>query len=139
VVRTALVSALALAASLVALTSARAATHVCAPRSIGPGALVRGSTTGAECMLHAFRNGCAPSTYVLSSFGVDTIATLEFALVRRNGACTISVTRSFRVVPQKPRVTGFGRCAALAKSPAGGIVATGCKGNGLSQTTSLLR
>jgi hypothetical protein len=138
VLRTALIAALALPAALAVLTTARAATHVCAPRSTGPGALVRGSTIGAECMLHAFQSGCTASTYMLSSFGVDTIATLEFTLARRNGACSINVTRSFHVVPQKPRVTGSGRCAAIRRSPAG-IVATGCKGSGLSPTTSLLR
>ncbi len=136
--RTLLIAPLALAAALAMLTTARAATRVCAPRSTGPGALVRGSTTGAECMLHAFQNGCAASTYTLSSFGVDTIATLEFTLARRNGACSISVTRTFHVVPQKPRVTGSGRCTAIRRGPAG-IAATGCKGGGLSQTTSLVR
>jgi hypothetical protein len=89
-------------------------------------------------MLRAYRRGCASATYELSSFGVDTIATLRFQLVRRNGNCTVDVTRSFHVVPQQPRVTGAGRCKTLRKT-ATDIVATGCKGHGVSATTSLTR
>jgi hypothetical protein len=89
-------------------------------------------------MLRAYRHGCTTATYTLSSFGVDTIATLRFQLVRRGGSCTVVVTRSFHVVPQKPRVTGAGRCKTLRRS-ATDIVATGCSGSGLALTTSLTR
>jgi hypothetical protein len=112
--------------------------QVCQARSVGPGSLVRGTTAGAECLLRAYRNGCAPATYELSSFGVDTIATLRFQLVRRSSGCTINVTRSFRVVPQKPHVTAAGHCKALRRT-ATDIVATRCIGTGLSATTSLTR
>jgi hypothetical protein len=137
--RATLVSLLALAVSVVVVVSAEAArTQVCPARSIGPGALVRGNTAGAECMLRAYRHGCTSAGYELSSFGVDTIATLHFQLVRRSGSCAIDVTRSFRVVPQKPHVTAVGRCKTLRKT-ATDIVATGCSGRGISATTSLTR
>jgi hypothetical protein len=111
--------------------------QTCPPRSIGPGALLRGGTAGADCLLHAYRHGCPSAQYALSSFGVDTIATLRFTLVRRNGKCAITVTRSFRVVPQKPRTTAAGTCKTLRKT-ATDIVAAGCSGD-LSPTTSLTR
>jgi hypothetical protein len=88
-------------------------------------------------MLRAYRHGCTTATYELSSFGVDTIATLRFQLVRRSGSCTVAVTRSFHVVPQKARVTAVGRCKTLRRT-ATDIVATGC-GGGLAPTTSLTR
>ena len=111
--------------------------QTCPPRSIGPGALLRGGTAGATCLLHAYQHGCTSARYTLSSFGVDTIATLRFTLVRRGGKCAIAVTRSFRIVPQKPRVTAAGTCKTLRKT-ATDIVAAGCSG-GLSPTTSLTR
>lgn len=137
--RGALVSCLALAAALAVVASAAASrTLTCPPRSIGPGALARGSTAGAECMLRAYRHGCTSAEYQLSSFGVDTVATLRFQLVRRNRVCAIDVTRSFRIVPQKPHVTAVGRCKTLRRSGAD-IVATGCTGSGLMTTMSLTR
>ena len=89
-------------------------------------------------MLHAYRTDCTPATYELSYFGVDTVATLRFQLVRRSGSCAVDVTRSFHVVPQKPRVTAVGRCKTLRRT-ATDIVATGCSGTGLAPTTSLTR
>jgi hypothetical protein len=139
--RAALVSLLALAASLAVAASAGAGAsrmQVCPARSIGPGALARGSTAGAECLLRAYRHGCPAAEYELSSFGVDTVATLRFQLVRRSGSCAIDVTRSFRVVPQKPHVMAAGRCKTLRRTAAD-IVAAGCRGSGLSATTSLTR
>ncbi len=133
------VFSLALAAWLAVAVGAEASrTVVCPARSIGPGALTHGATAGAECLLRAYQHGCTPATYALSSFGVDTIATLQFTLVRRSGACAIAVTRSFRVVPQKPRVTAAGTCKSLRRT-ATDIVAAGCSGGGLSRTTSLTR
>ena len=127
---------LGLVLSLVVAASAGASrAQTCAPRSIGPGSLLRGGTAGAACLLHAYQHGCTPAQYTLSSFGVDTIASLRFALLRRNGKCTIAVTRSFRVVPQQPRVTAAGTCKTIRKTPTD-IVAAGCSG-GLSPTTSL--
>ena len=96
------------------------------------------ATAGAECLLRAYRHGCAPAIYELSSFGVDTIATLRFQLVRRSGSCGVAVTRSFHIVPQKPRVTASGRCKTLRRT-ATDIVATGCSGSGLTPTISLTR
>jgi hypothetical protein len=111
--------------------------QTCPPRSIGPGSLLHGGTAGAACLLHAYQHGCTSAQYTLSSFGVDTIAALRFTLVRRNGKCAIAVTRRFRVVPQKPRVTAAGTCKTLRKT-ATDIVAAGCS-DGLSPTTSLTR
>jgi hypothetical protein len=117
---------LAVASSLVVLAGAGAArTETCAARSVGAGALSRGSTAGAECMLRADRNGCPAAEYELSSFGVDTISTLRFQLLKRRGSCLVEVTRSFRVVPQKPHVTASGECKALRRLTTG-IAATGC-------------
>ena len=90
-------------------------------------------------MLRAYRYGCTPAEYELSSFGVDTVATLRFQLVRRSGACAIDVTRSFRVVPQKPHTTAVGRCTSLRRTAAADIVAAGCRGKGIKATTSLTR
>jgi hypothetical protein len=127
---------LALVLSLVIASSAGASSaQTCPPRSIGPGSLLHGGTAGAACLLRAYQHGCTSAQYTLSSFGVDTIATLRFTLVKRNGKCAVAVTRSFRVVPQKPRVTAAGTCKTLRKT-ATDIVAAGCSG-GLSPTTSL--
>jgi len=130
-----LVAAFAVAGPTSASRSA-SATRTCPARSIGPGALIRGNRTGAACMLHAYRHGCLPADYELSSFGVDTVATVRFRLFRRGGACAIDVTRSFRVVPQEPRVSATARCKAIRQTAAG-IVATGCSGTGFAKTVSL--
>src|SRR5579862_7080504 len=130
----------ALASVLVAVAAgaahAQPALTSCPPRSVGPGALVHGGRTGALCFLHAYRQGCLAAQYELSSFGVDTIATVRFGLQRRNGSCSIAVTGTFRVVPQKPHVTSDGRCMKL-RTTANDIVATGCSGKGLTTTISL--
>jgi len=127
---------LVLVLSLVVAAGAGASrAQTCPPRTIGPGSLLHGGTAGAACLLHAYQHGCTSARYTLSSFGVDTVATLRFTLVRRSGKCAIAVTRSFRVVPQQPRVTAAGTCKTLRKT-ATDIVAVGCNG-GLSPTTSL--
>jgi hypothetical protein len=132
-------SFLAVAAVLaVAASGAASRTQVCAARSIGPGTLVRGNTTGADCMLRAYLHGCSSATYRLSIFGVDTVATVRFQLVRRSGSCAIDATRSFRVVPQEPHLTAVGRCMTLRRASTD-VVATGCSGSGLSATMSLTR
>jgi hypothetical protein len=136
--RATLIVLVAFAALAVASPGGASGPQVCQARSVGPGALARGTTAGAACLLRAYRNGCSPTTYELSSFGVDTIATLRFQLVHGSGGCTIDVSRSFRVVPQKPHVTAVGHCKALRRTAAD-IVATGCRGTGLSATTSLTR
>jgi hypothetical protein len=133
-----LFSCVALAAGLAVASAGASRTLTCPARSIGPGALARGSTAGAECLLGAYRRGCTSAEYELSSFGVDTVATLRFQLVRRTGVCMIDVTRSFRVVPQKPHITAAGRCKTLRRT-ATDIVATACRGGGLLQTMSLTR
>ena len=107
----ALLPALAAAAAATA-GSAASPTH-CQAKSIGPGSLRRGGTTGAACLLAAFRDGCRPADYMLSQFGVDTIHSLTFATRRRSFGCTVLVTESFRVVPQRPRVTGRYVCLRL--------------------------
>jgi hypothetical protein len=132
-------SCLVLAAALAAVAhAADSRTTTCRAKSIGPGALAHGSTAGAECMLRAYVRGCTSAEYELSSFGVDTVATLRFQLVRRSGVCAIDLTRSFRVVPQKPHVTATARCKALRRTAAD-IVATGCTGRGFTATVSLTR
>lgn len=95
-----------------AVVMALATTH-CPARSIGPGSLHGGGTAGATCMLAAFRNDCHPAAYSLSSHGVDTIRTETFRMVRGNSGCSITVTESFRVVPQQPHVTARYVCRRL--------------------------
>jgi hypothetical protein len=98
-----------------------AAAIQCQARSIGPGSLRRGGTSGAACMLAAF-NDCHAAGYTLSSFGVDTIHTETVRLV----GCKVYVTESFRVVPQQPRVLGRFVCSRLRKTGTGDIVADRC-------------
>jgi hypothetical protein len=109
----------------------------CQARSVGPGSLRRGGTAGADCVLGAFRNGCRPVDYTLSSFGVDTVHSETFRLQRRTGACVVVVTESFRVVPQQPHVTAGRTCATLLKAGTD-VVAARCTGNG-PRTISLTR
>jgi len=130
---------LGFAVAVVASAAAGAAPiQSCPPRSTGPGALAHGTTAGADCMLRAYRSQCTPAVYELSSFGVDTVATLRFQLVHRPGSCAIDLTRSFRVVPQKPRVTGHGECKALHRTPTD-VVAVGCTGSGFPAQVLLTR
>lgn len=128
--------AFVLLAAAAGAAHAQPGTTVCPTRSIGPGALLRGGTVGATCILRAYRQGCRTAQYELSSFGVDTIATIRFGLQRRNGSCSITVNGTFRVVPQKPHVTSDGRCRTL-RTTANDIIATGCSGKGLTPTISL--
>jgi hypothetical protein len=115
--------------------SAGAATRDCGSLSVGPGALRHGSTSGAACLLAAFRT-CTPAGYTLSNFGVDTIASDVFRIQATSGRCQIQVTGTFRVVPQRPHTTLRGVCLAL-KRTATDIVATGCRGTGATATISL--
>jgi hypothetical protein len=74
---------------------------------------------------------------VLSSFGVDTVDSEDFRTALRAGRCSVVVTESFRVVPQKPRVTSERRCARLRRVN-GDIVADRCTG-GPPATISLTK
>jgi hypothetical protein len=114
-----------------------AVTANCGTSSIGPGAIVRPSSTGgARCFLAAYRNDCRPATYRLSMFGVDTIATRDFRVVKTGGACVVAVTTSFHVVPQPAHVTGAGTCRKL-RVIGTNIVADSCTGHGLPARISL--
>jgi hypothetical protein len=119
---------------VLAVVAAAVAVNHCPPASIGPGSVHRGGTTGATCLLSAFRDGCRGS-YVLSAYGVDTIHSETFRLRRRNGACTVVVTESFRVVPQKPHLTLERTCTKLRRT-AKEVLAEGCSG-GEPHTVSL--
>ncbi|MDE3026461.1 MAG: hypothetical protein KGI93_12920 [Acidobacteriota bacterium] len=103
-----------------------AAAIQCRARSIGPGALGRGGAAGAACMLAAYRRDCRAADYTLSSFGVDTVRTETFTMLRGANACTIRVTDSFRVVPRPPRVLRRLLCARLRTTSTGGVVADRC-------------
>jgi hypothetical protein len=107
-------------------SGAGAAGPPCPASSIGPGSLHRGGTTGAICLLSAFRDGCRGS-YVLSAFGVDTVHSETFRLRRRNSACIVVVTASFRVVPQKPHLTLQRTCSKLLRAGTD-VVAVRCTG-----------
>jgi hypothetical protein len=107
-------SAAAIAAAAGSVT-ARAAPTVqnCGTYSYGPAAEPRGAANGAKCLLHAYQEHCRAAVYVLSSFGVDTVATDRFRLVRDNGRCVVTVAVSFQVVPQPARKHS-GACRTLA-------------------------
>ena len=108
----------------------------CASLSVGPGALRRGVTGGPACLLRAFRQGCPSATSVLWRFGVDTVATETFRLVKRRGRCEVAVTVSFRVVPQPAHATGDGYCTTVGRRN-GDVIVAGCSGVGLPATISL--
>jgi hypothetical protein len=110
--------------ALLALVAATGVTH-CQARSIGPGSFHRGGTAGASCLLSSFENGCRPADYTLSSFGVDTIHTRRFVVERRNGACTVLVTESNRVVPRPPLVISRRTCTRVHRL-SGDVVADRC-------------
>ena len=109
---------------MLALLAVAAATQ-CQGRSVGPGSLRRGSTAGAACLMSSFQNGCRAADYTLSSFGVDTIHARQFEVTRRNGACVVLVTDSYRVVPQQPRVIAKRSCSRVHKLN-GDVVADRC-------------
>jgi hypothetical protein len=130
-------AALALAAAL-AVNAGAAAPAVlrCAPATVQAGRLSPSGRVGASCLLRAYRRNCRPAVYVLSTFGVDTIARDTFRVVSVEGRCRVEVATRLTVVPQKPRPGGTGRCASLAARGAD-IVATGCAGGGLQPSVSL--
>jgi hypothetical protein len=108
----------------------------CGTLTVGPTAIkTAAAAAGPPCMLAAFER-CDAARYSLSSFGVDTIATTSFSIARRGTGCGVSVARTFEVVPQQPRQSGGGTCAAIARR-GGDIVATGCRGSGLADAISL--
>ena len=107
-----LIPVLAAATALAAGAGAATPTH-CQAKSIGPGSLQRGGTSGAACLLAAFRERCRSADYTLSQFGVDTVHSLTFRTERRSTGCAVLVTESFRVVPQQPRVTARYLCRRL--------------------------
>ena len=118
----ALVPALVAAAALAG--TARAATPTqCQAKSIGPSSLHRGGDAGAVCMLAAYRDDCRAAGYSLSSFGVDAVHTRTFRLAR---GCTVTVTESFRVVPQQPHVVRRLVCKRIRRTTAGDVVADRC-------------
>lgn len=121
---TALIPVLAAAAALA--SGAAAAGPPCPASSIGPGSLHRGGTTGATCLLSAFRSDCQ-GNYVLSAYGVDTVHSETFRLQRRNGVCVVVVAESFRVVPQKPHLTIERTCTKLLRQGTD-VVAVLCTG-----------
>lgn len=85
----------------------------CPTVSIGPGSLHRGGTAGAACLVRAYHDGCHAADYTLAAFGVDTIHSRTFTLSKNGKACVVRIVESFRVVPQKPRVTKRYSCLRL--------------------------
>jgi hypothetical protein len=122
-----------LLAGVVVAAGSAAAPRDCGAYSIGPGALRHGSTSGATCLLRAYRT-CHPATFRLSTFGVDTIARDVFRVVRTGVVCRVAVTASFEVVPQQAHHFRAG-CRRVRRLGAG-IVVTGCSGT-LPGTISL--
>jgi hypothetical protein len=122
--------------ALATLGVARAQPRTCGTRSLGPGAVTHVTGGGARCLLDAYRARCRPARYVLSLFGVDTIATRTFTVARAAGGCRVLVTVSFHIVPQPAHVTGHGFCRKLV-TRGKAIVAEGCTGSGLTPAVSL--
>ncbi|HUZ97936.1 MAG TPA: hypothetical protein VMU74_01120 [Gaiellaceae bacterium] len=120
---------------MLALLAVTAVTQ-CQARTVGPGSLRRGGTAGASCMLAAFDDHCRPAAYTLSSFGVDTIRTFSFRTTAHGNGCAVSITETFRVVPQQPRVLSRRVCARVHKTDAG-IVADRCTPAGAVSLTRM--
>jgi hypothetical protein len=108
----------------------------CGSQSTGPSSIVQHTGSGARCFLAAYRNHCRAARYELRIIGIDTIATRDFTLADTAEGCLVSVTMTFRVVPQHPHPTGHGACRAL-RVVGSSIVATRCTGRGLAPTISL--
>ena len=109
----------------------------CTSLSLGPGSVTgQHSRPGARCLLTAYRHHCQTAHYRLSIFGIDTIATRDFAVLHRSGRCQVAVTISFRVVPQQPHITGSGYCRSL-DSQGTDVIARACDGKGLPAAVSL--
>jgi hypothetical protein len=124
---------LLLVATAVAVAAApgRAAPTIlnCGSLSVGPGGTERGAANGARCLLHAYQQNCRPAVYAVSHFGVDTVATDRFRLVRDNGRCLVKLTISFQIVPQPARLhSGVCRTLALKSQH---VVAGRCTGESI--------
>jgi hypothetical protein len=132
----ALASAVAAVAAASPVAGARPTT--CASLHVGPGSQSSGSRAGAVCLLAAFQDRCSSAADTLSFSGVDTVAEDDFRVLKRSGRCSVQVTRTFRIFPQRPHNTGHGFCTGLARRGAD-VVASGCEGIGLSPTISLTR
>jgi hypothetical protein len=131
---------IAVAAGLLAGSATAAKTGAdqlrCASLSLGPGSVAAQGRQGARCMLASYRHDCQRARYRLSIFGIDTIATRDFAVLNRNGRCQVAVTISFRVVPQQPHTTGHGYCGTLVLRRTR-IIAGACHGEGVPAFVSL--
>jgi hypothetical protein len=129
----------AVLAALAAGTAHGTTPRSCGAYSVGPGTLRHGSSSGAACVLKAYRD-CRPATYVLAAFGVlaalgaDTESTTAFHIVRVGPTCKVYVDATFRVVPQAPQ-RYHGTCRRVQRV-ADDILATGCTGR-LPATISL--
>ncbi len=108
-----------------------AAVLSCGTHTAGATAL-KSPSTGAACMLRAYRNHCTPATYELAVMGVDTIDRRTFRIAN----CHVLVSESFRVVPRPPQATIRAVCTKLEKTPTD-IVATGCTGIHVARSFSL--
>jgi hypothetical protein len=109
----------------------------CTSLSLGPGSLTgQGGRQGARCLLTAYLHHCQTARYRLSIFGIDTIATRDFAVLIRDGRCQVAVTISFRIVPQQPHTSGSGYCRKLELQRTD-ILARACHGKGLPAAVSL--
>jgi hypothetical protein len=131
-----LVAATAVAA-VAASPAARASPTIqnCGSLARGPGGATPGTGAGARCLLRAYDDHCRPAVYVLSLFGVDTIANDRFRLARGTGGCLVQVTISARVVPQPPR-QHHGICRSLARR-SGHVVASRCSGDSFPKSIVL--
>jgi hypothetical protein len=112
-----------------------AAAPSCGTASAGPGALRQAGDQGAECLLRAYADHCAPASFRLSVFGVDTIARDLFSLRARGSGCVVDVVVSFEVVPRPP-TPHAGVCSALRRVGSA-IEALGCSGKDIPGELSL--
>jgi hypothetical protein len=122
------------ALALPSLGGARVGVRSCGTLTIRAGGN-QGAIKGAGCLLGAYEQHCLPATYKLSIMGVDTFQTDTFRLARRQARCRITVSVSFQVIPQPPRLH-HGSCKTLKRRKAE-VIATGCVGSGIPKTISL--
>jgi len=129
------VTVAAIAVAPATATQTQPAAVECGALSVGPGGDEHGATAGARCLLHAYQQHCRSAVYVLSMFGVDTVASDRFRLVRVSGHCLVDVTISFRIVPQRAR-THNGICRTLALKSTH-VVAGRCTGTNIPSSLAL--
>jgi hypothetical protein len=99
----------------------------CGHVSIGAVAHVSSNSSAAENCLWQAWTKCQTATLVLTQFGVDTGVTHWITVQPAHGACQVTDTAQYYMVPARlnqPATTYT--CAGLARSSDGGLLARDC-------------